>query len=505
MNPIEGLTLGFSVALAPTNVLAALLGALIGTFVGVLPGIGAVGAMALLLTATAGVKPEAALIMLAGIYYGAMYGGSTTSILLNVPGEAASVVTAIDGYRMAQKGRAGAALAVAAVGSFLAGTLGLVGLVVFAPPLAEFALSFGPPEYFAIALLGLFTLSRLAGGSLAKGLLVLALGLAVGTIGMEPISGVRRYTFGLVPLAQGIDIVPLAMGLYGMAEVLLVAERAGGLPRVTTVRLRELFPTRAEWRRALPATIRGTGLGFFIGLLPGPAPLLSSFAAYTLERRLSKHGAEFGRGAIEGVAGPESANNAATSGAMVPLLALGIPFAASPALLLAALMIHGVQPGPLLMQERPEVFWGVVASMYVGNLALLILNLPLVGVWVSLLRIPQPLLLASILLLMLVGTYSLNNSTLDLAVLVVSGMVGYALRKLDFDLAPMVLALVLGPVVEKTFRQSLFLGHGNVLIFLQRPIAAALLAVLLVVLAAPMVLARVRRREPAHPSPSLTA
>jgi len=485
MDPASGLLYGFSVAFEPENILAALLGALVGTFVGVLPGIGPIGAMALLLPVTLALRPETALIMLAGIYYGAMYGGSTTSILVNVPGEAASVVTAIDGYQLAKKGRAGAALAVAAVGSFVAGTLGVVGLMLFAPPLAQLALSFGPPEYCMVALVGLLALSRLSASSLAKGLFVLALGLGLATVGMEPVSGVSRYAFGFVELSQGIELVAVVMGLYGMAEVLLVAERAGGLPQVVGVKLKELFPTRVEWLRSLPAVLRGTFIGFLVGLIPGPAAVISTFVSYNLERRLSRHPEEFGHGAIEGVAGPESANNAATSGAMVPLLALGIPFAPATAMLLAALMIQGIRPGPLLIQERPEVFWGVIASMYVGNVALLILNLPLVGMWVSLLRIPQPVLLSLILIFMLLGTYSVNNSLLDLTVLWVMGLVGYTLRKLDFDVAPMVLGLVLGPMLEKAFRQSLFMSRGDLLVFLERPLSAALLAVLVALLVLP--------------------
>jgi putative tricarboxylic transport membrane protein len=481
------LAYGLAIAMSPGNLVAGFIGALVGTFVGVLPGIGAVGAMALLLTATVQLRPETALIMLAGIYYGAMYGGSTTSILVNVPGEAAAVITAVDGYQMAKKGRAGAALAVAAVGSFFAGTVGVVGLMLFAPPLAQFALSFGPPEYFAIGLLGLVALSRVSSGSFWKGLLSLTLGLMLATVGMDPVSGMRRYTFGSLGLAQGIDLVAVAMGLFGMAEVLMVAEQAGGLPRAIGVRLLDLLPSRAEWARAIPAILRGTGVGFFVGLIPGPAPLLSSFGSYAVERRVSRHAEEFGKGAIEGVAGPESANNAATSAAMIPMLSLGIPFAASPALLLAALMIHGVQPGPLLMEQHPEVFWGVVASMYIGNVALLILNLPLVGVWVSLLRIPQPILLGSIVLFMLVGTYSLNNSLLDLVVLVVMGALGYVLRKLGFDLAPAILAMVLGPLLEKTFRQSLYMSAGSPAVFFARPIAGGLwVAILLTLLLPPL-------------------
>ena len=497
MNALDGLLYGFSVALSVNNVLAALVGALVGTLVGVLPGIGPPGGIALLLPITFGLKPETALIMLAAIYYGAYYGGSTTSILVNVPGEAASVVTCFDGYQMARKGRAGAALAVAAIGSFIAGTCGVIGLMLFAPALARFAIAFGPPEYFAVALVGLLVLSRISGGSFWQALLVLALGLLLATVGMEQVTAFPRYTFGIIQLAQGIDLVPVAMGLFGMAEVMIIAEKAGGLPQVTSVRLRELFPTLNEWRLALPAILRGSGVGFLVGLVPGPSATISSFASYNLERRIAKERDRFGQGAIEGVAGPEAANNSATSAAMAPLLALGIPFSPATALLLAALMVQGVQPGPLLIQDRPEVFWGVVASMYIGNAALLVLNLPLIGMWVSLLRVPQPIMLALIMVFMLIGTYSVNNSMLDILVLIVMGAVGYWLRKLKFDVAPLILAIVLGPLMEKSFRQSLFMSQGDLSIFVQRPVSGTLLALLVVVLVAPSLCNLIaRRRQP---------
>ncbi len=493
MNPIEGLFYGLSLSLIPANLFAVFIGVLVGTLIGILPGIGPVGTMALLLPITLKMKAEAALIMLAGIYYGAMYGGSTTSILVNVPGEAASVVTAMDGYQMAKRGRAGAALAVAAVASFVAGTLGVIGLMLFAPTLAKFALSFGPPEFFTIALLGLFTLSRLSGGSVWHSLLVLAMGLVLATIGMDPVSSVPRYTFGLVQLTQGIELVPVVMGLYGITEVLCVAEQAGGLPQITRVKFRELFPNLSEWRRALPAAFRGTGVGFLWGLIPGPSPILSSFTSYTLEQRISKHSDQFGQGAIEGVAGPEAANNAACEGALVPMLSLGVPFTPGAAMLLAALMIQGVQPGPLLMAEHPEVFWGVIASLYIGNCMLLILNLPLVGIWVSMLRIPQSLLLALIILLTLLGAYTINNSLLDLAVLLVMGIAGYIFRKISFDISPMVLALVLGPMLETTLRQSLFMNRGDPFIFIQRPISGFLLIILLFIILLPLIRRLLRR------------
>ncbi len=498
MGTIDGLLYGFSVALTPENFLAALVGALLGTVVGVLPGLGPMGAMAMLLSFTVALKAETALIILAGIYYGAMYGGSTTSILMNVPGESASVMTCLDGYQMARRGRAGAALSVAAIGSFFAGTVGVVGLMLFAPTIAQFALSFGPPEYFSLCLVGLFALSRVSGGSLWKGLVVLGLGLALGTVGMEQVSGKSRYVFGILALMQGIDIVPVAMGLFGVAEVLCVAEQQGGLPQITRVRFRELFPSREEWRRVVGPILRGTGLGFLFGLIPGPAAVLSTFGAYNLERRLSKHPEEFGKGAIEGVAGPETANNAATAAAMAPLMSLGLPFAPPAALLLAALMMQGVRPGPLLISDHPEIFWGVIASMYIGNLALLVLNLPLVGIWVSLLRVPGHVLMALILVFVMVGAYSVNNSLLDLAVVSGMGIVGWLLRKLEFDVAPMILALVLGPFMERTFRESLYMSRGDLLTFVQRPISCALLLVMVVIIVAPSIWRIVMR----HPKPA---
>jgi len=493
MGPVEGLVYGFGVALAPANLLACFVGVLIGTVVGVLPGIGPIGAMALLIPSTFALSPATALIMLAGIYYGAMYGGSTTSILVNVPGEAASVVTTLDGYQMARRGRAGAALTVAAMGSFVAGSLGVVGIVLSASWLADQALRFGPPEYFALSAMGLAILSRLSGGAVRMSLLMVGLGLALGTVGMEPISGVRRFTFGVLQLAQGIELVPVIMGLYGVAEVIVLAEEGLRKADLARVRLRELFPTREEWGRSAMPIARGSVVGFVAGLVPGPAAVLSTFVSYALERRVSKTPERFGHGAIEGVAGPEAANNGATAGAMVPLLSLGIPFAPATAILLGALVIHGVQPGPLLMVQRPEVFWGVVASMYIGNLFLLVLNVPLVGVFVSILRLPQHVLSTLVLLLCLVGAYSLNNSPLDLWVLVGMGIVGWAFRKLAIDPAPLIVALVLGPFMENTLRQTLFMAHGDWRLLVLRPLSLALLLVGVLVLAAPPVVAALRR------------
>ncbi|MBN1103427.1 MAG: tripartite tricarboxylate transporter permease [Deltaproteobacteria bacterium] len=474
--------MGFAVALTGTNLLACFVGVLIGTLVGILPGIGPIGAMALLIPTTFSMGPVSALIMLSGIFYGSMYGGSTTTILVNVPGEAASVVTAIDGYQMACKGRAGAALSVAAVGSFVAGTLGVVATMFFAPALADFALDFGPPEFFCLSLLGLLFLSQLGAGSALKSFLMVGLGLGLGTVGMDIILGVTRFTFGQMELGQGVRFVPVAMGLYGISEVLAIAERTAGIRRAIRVNMRELFPSRQEWLRAIPPMFRGGILGFALGIIPGPAAILSTFASYGLEKKLSKHPEEFGKGAIEGVAGPESANNGATSAGMIPLLALGIPFAPPIALLLGALTIHGIQPGPLLIGEHPEIFWGLVASMYVGNGILLVLNLPLVGLFANVLRIPQHLLMGLILILCLVGTYSVNNSFLDIYILIGMGFVGYILRKLRFDMAPLILALVLGPTLENSLRQSLFMARGDLMFILSRPYTAVMLSVGLAVL-----------------------
>jgi putative tricarboxylic transport membrane protein len=491
MGPIDGLIYGFGIALQPANLFACFLGVLIGTVVGILPGIGPVGAMALLLPSTFAMQPATAIIMLAGIYYGAMYGGSTTSILVNVPGEAASVVTALDGYQMTKKGRAGAALAVAGVGSFVAGTVGVVGIVLAASWLADQALRFGPPEYFAMAAAGLMLLSRLSGGSVMHGLLMVAIGLALGTVGMDSISAVRRFTFGSTQLSQGIELVPVIMGLFGVAEVLLIAEAGIRRAKIMSVKLRELMPTGAEWRRSAAPIARGSVVGFVTGLVPGPASVLATFISYALERRVSKHPEEFGKGAIEGVAGPEAANNGATAGAMVPLLSLGIPFSPATAILLGALVISGVQPGPLLISQRPEVFWGVVAI-------LLILNLPLVGLFVSVLRLPQHVLATLVLLLCLVGAFSLNNSQLDLWVLVTFGMFGYGLRKLAIDPSPLVVALVLGPIMEKTLRQALFMERGDVLSLVGRPLTATLLLLGLLALVGPPLARLVRARRARH-------
>ncbi|MFA5028305.1 MAG: tripartite tricarboxylate transporter permease [Candidatus Methylomirabilota bacterium] len=493
MDAFTGLLHGFSVALTPLNLFFGFLGAVIGTIVGVLPGLGPLGTMALLLSLTYGMDPVSGMILFAGIYFGAMYGGSTTSILLNIPGEAASVITVIEGYKMAQRGRGGAALAVSAVGSFMAGTVSILALSFMAPTLANAALKFGPPEYFAVALVGLLIMSRLTGGNLLKSLLMIAAGLALGTVGMESVAGYLRYTFDQPLLAQGIDFLPVAMGLFGIAEVLTTAEEPEKTVTIERVPFRELWPTLQEWREAFWPMVRGSGLGFLIGLIPGPSPVISTMVSYSMERRLDKTGM-FGKGAIAGVAGPEAANNASVGGAYVPLMALGIPFTPAMAVVMAVLLINGISPGPLLISEKPDLFWGVIASMYIGNFMLLIFNLPLVGVFAYIIRTPLFILMPVVLLLCLVGVYSVNNSVLDVWLMIGFGLLGYALRRLKYDVAPLVLALVLGPMMERSFRESMMISGGELAVFINRPISATLLAVGVAAMLLPAAIAILRKR-----------
>jgi len=466
--------LGFSVALQPSILVYAFVGCLIGTLVGMMPGLGPLAGISLLLPATFGLNPIIAIVLLAGVYYGAMYGGSTTSILLSIPGEAASVMACVDGYAMTRNGRAGPALAIAAIGSFIAGTLGVIGLMLLAPTLAEFALRFGPPEYTALLLMGLFILAYMSGGSMLKTLAMAAFGLMLGMIGIDVMSGYTRFSFGVVELGDGVGIVPVAVGLFGVSEILLAA---GGTvaPKVQQPKLRDLVPSREEFRLSVGPIARGSLLGFLIGIIPGSAHIISSFVSYGIERRLSRHPERFGQGAIEGVAGPESANNAAATGAFVPMLALGIPTSPVTAVMIAAIMVHGVLPVPMLIQQQPELFWGFVASMYVGNVVLLILNLPMVGLFVNLLRIPYGYLYPCILCFCILGTYAVSNSVIDVWILLAMGGVGYLLRKFRYDLAPVALGLVLAPMIELSLRQSLAMSAGDYGIFLQRPIATTML------------------------------
>ncbi len=480
----HNLMLGFSVAFQPEVLVYAFAGCIIGTLVGMMPGLGPLAGISLLLPATFGLNPIIAIVLLAGVYYGAMYGGSTTSILMRIPGEAASVMTCIDGYAMTQNGRAGPALAIAAIGSFIAGTLGVVGLMLMAPTLASFALRFGPPEYTALLMMGLFVLAYMSGGSMLKTLAMAVLGLLIGMIGIDSMTGYTRFSFDIIELGDGVGIVPVAVGLFGISEILLTAGNQD-TPKVQQPTMRQLIPSREEFRLSAGPIMRGSVLGFLIGIIPGSAHIISSFVSYGLERRISKHPERFGKGAIEGVAGPESANNAAATGAFVPMLALGIPTSPVTAVMIAAIMIHGISPGPMLIQEQPELFWGFVASMYVGNVVLLILNLPMVGLFVNLLRIPYAYMYPCILSFCVLGVYSVSNSIIDVWIMLLMGGLGYALRKFGYDLAPIALGLVLGPMLELSLRQSLALSGGDYGIFLERPIALTMfgLGLLLLVLA----------------------
>ena len=484
---------GFAIAFQPDNLWYAFLGCLVGTLVGVLPGIGPLSGISILLPITFGLNATQAVIMLAGIYYGSQYGGSTTSILMRIPGEASSVMTCIDGYAMAQKGRAGAALCIAAVGSWVAGTFGVIMLTLIAPPLATLALKFGPPEYTALLILGLIFLAYMSSTSLPRTLLMACLGLFFGMVGIDSLTGHFRYSFDIAELGDGIGIVPVAVGLFGLGEI-LATPSANVVGQVITPKLRELLPNRQEWREAAWPIARGSVLGFIIGIIPGSAHIISSFLSYALEKRVSKHPEEFGKGAVAGVAGPESANNSASTGAFVPMLALGIPTGPITAVLIGALMIHGVNAGPQLVTEHPDVFWGFVASMYVGNLMLLALTLPLVGLFVTVLRIPYAYLYPLIIMFCIVGVYEVSHSIVDVWIMLIMGVLGYALRKFSFDPAPLVLGLVISPLFEHSLRQSLIMSNGNYLIFGQRPIAAGLLiaCVVLLVLSAMSLLAKRR-------------
>ena len=494
MGTLDSLVLGFSVALQPAVLGYAFLGCLVGTIVGVLPGIGPLTGISILLPATFGLDTTKSVVMLAGIYYGSQYGGSTTSILMRIPGEASSVMTCIDGYAMARKGRAGAALCIAAVGSWIAGTFGVLMLTLIAPPLATFALRFGPPEYSALLVLGLVLLAYMSATSLPRTLLMACFGLLLGTIGIDSMTGHFRYSFDIPELGDGIGIVPVAVGLFGLGEILSTPS-AAVVGKVVAPKLRELLPNLQEWRQSALPIARGSVLGFLIGLTPGSAHIISSFLSYAVERRLSKNPAEFGKGAVAGVAGPESANNAASTGAFVPMLALGLPTGPITAVLIAALMIHGVAPGPTLVNEHPSVFWGFVASMYVGNLMLLALNLPLVGIFVHLLRIPYGYLYPLIIMFCIIGVYEVSHSIVDVWIMLIMGVVGYLLKKFSFDPAPLVLGLVIAPIFEMSLRQSLIMSDGNWTIFVSRPIAATLMAAAAILLAMSLLSMLSKRRD----------
>ena len=462
---------GFGSALAPVNLFWALVGCLIGTLVGVLPGIGPSSAIAILIPLTTFLSPTPAIIMMAAIYYGAMYGGSTTAIVVNIPGEASSVPTAIDGYELAKQGRAGPALAIAAISSFVAGTLSLVGLTFFAPVLSEFALAFGPPEYFALMFMGLSLVISLSGQALLKGMIGASIGLLISLIGQNPVTGAARLTFGVSELMAGINFISVIIGLFALGEVFYNVEQKVAM--IVDKKKIDWMPTWADVNRCWGAMLRSTGVGFFMGLLPGCAPAVTTFVAYDLEKRVSKNSAQFGHGALEGVAAPEGANNATCSGGFVPLLAFGLPTGPALAVLLGGLMMYGLQPGPLLFKQQPEFVWAVIASMYIGNVMCLILNLPLVGMWARIAVIPFPILGPLIVVFSIIGAYSIRFIMLDVWVALVFGVVGYLMRKFRFPMAPMVLAAVLAQMLETSLSQALVISQGSPMIFFTRPIALA--------------------------------
>ena len=476
MDVLGNLGSGFAIALTPWNIFYGLVGAVLGTAVGVLPGLGPPATIALLLPVTYKINPVSAVIMLAGIFYGAMFGGSTTSILLNIPGEPASVVTCLDGYQMARQGRAGPALGASALGSFFGGVVSVILLMLIAPTLAGVGLKFGPPEYTSLVVLGLMMAVYLSEGSVLKGLIMMMIGIIMGTVGIDPAFGAERFTFGLPRLTGGLEFVVVGMGLFGIGEVLINLE-APEVREVFKTSLKGVLPSIEDWRRCWASMIRGSILGALIGVLPGGGAVISSFITYAMEKRISKHPERFGQGAIEGVMAPETANNAAATSSFIPLLTLGIPGNLSMAMIFVALMIHGIRPGPMLIQEHPELFWGVIASMFVGNTILLALNLPLIGVWVKLLSVPYRYLVVVIVVICIIGAYSVNYTSFDVGAMVIFGGFGYLIRKARFPATPMVLAMILGPILERSLQQSLIMAGGNFMIFLRRPLSGALLAV----------------------------
>jgi putative tricarboxylic transport membrane protein len=486
MEVLQHLMNGFQLALQPMNVLYCLVGVTIGTAIGVLPGIGPAGAIALLLPVTYHVDPLSAVIMIEGIMYGAQYGGSTTSILVNIPGEPSSLMTCIEGYQMARKGRAGPALGISAFASYISGSLCLLGLIFFAPPLAEFGLKFGPPENFALMAFGLALVIYLARSSLTKALAMLGVGIVLASVGLDPMTSALRFTYDLTILRDGLGLAQVVIGLFGISEVLENVEESFH-QSVFETKIKGLLPTLKDWKVSIGPILRGTGIGFFLGLIPGISVIIPTFISYTLEKKISRHPEEFGTGVIEGVAGPEATNNAASAGLLVPLLSLGIPTGASSALLLGALMIYGFHPGPLLIKESPHIFWGLIASMYLGNVLLLVLNLPLIGVWVKVLRVPYDILFSLIVLFCVLGSYTINNNAADVVIMILFGGVGYLMRKYKYEAVPLILALVLGPMWERALRRSLIIGKGSFMIFFERPISAVLLGLAILILLSPLV------------------
>jgi len=487
--------LGFQVAFTAANVFYCFMGVFIGTLIGVLPGIGPVGTISLLLPITYGINPTSAVILLAGIYYGAQYGGSTTSILVNIPGEAASVVTCLDGYQMARQGRAGPALGIAAFASFIAGTVGIVLVMFLSQPLSGIALKFGPPEYFSLMVLALTILVYLSHGSILKAILMGCLGICLSLIGMDIVTGHLRFTFGIAELEDGVGLIPIVMGLFGVSEVLTNLQESQEF-EIFKGKVKGILPNLKDWADSAGAIVRGTFLGFFLGILPGGGAIIASFMSYAVEKRVAKDPGKFGRGAIEGVAGPEAANNAASEGAFIPLFVLGIPANAIMALLLGALMIHGLQPGPLLIKEHPEIFWGTIVSMYLGNVMLIILNLPLIGVWIKLLRTPYWILFPLVLFFCAIGSYSINNSIFDILIMVFFGLGGYFFRKFQYEPAPLIMAFILGPMLEKSLRQSFLMSHGDFSIFFTRSISAGCLILSVLIALSAVFLSKYRRVIP---------
>ena len=494
MQFLDNLSLGFGVAFQWVNLLYCLIGVLLGTLIGVLPGIGPTATIAMLLPVTFGLSPITAMIMLAGIYYGAQYGGSTTSILVNIPGEAASVVTCLDGYQMARQGRAGPALAASAIGSFFAGCMATVIVAMFAPPLAGMALKFGPSEYFSLMVLGLVAATVLAHGSLLKAIAMVLLGLLLGLVGTDVSSGMMRFTLGIYELCDGIGFVGLAMGLFGIAELISNLELKESR-EVFTSKIGRLMPSREDFRRMWKSILRGTALGSALGILPGGGPLLASFAAYALEKKVSSYGHQFGKGAIEGVAGPESANNAGAQTSFIPLLTLGIPSNVVMALMIGALMIQGIIPGPRVMTEKPDLFWGLIASMWIGNAMLVILNLPLIGIWIRLLTVPYRFLYPAIMVFMAIGVYGLSNSPFDVLLMAIFGILGVIFVKLECEPAPLILGYVLGPMMEENLRRALLIAQGDPTVLITRPISAGFLIAAIILLGIVLAPAIRRKRE----------
>ena len=497
MELINNLLLGFQTTLTLTNLAYAFFGCVLGTLIGVLPGLGPVATIAMLLPSVYALDATPALIMLAGIYYGSQYGGSTTAILINVPGESASVVTAIDGYQMARQGRAGAALAVAGLGSFFAGSVATLVLAAFAPPLTEMAFKFGPAEYFSLMVLGLIGAVVLASGSLIKAVAMIILGLLIGQINTDVISGVPRFSFDIPELSDGINFVVIAMGVFGFGEIIANLGQPPEHREVFTKDVKGLWPTKQDFKEAAPAVLRGTALGSLLGVLPGGGALLSSFAAYTLEKKLSKTPEKFGKGAIQGVAGPESANNAGAQTSFIPMLTLGIPPNAVMALMVGAMTIKGIQPGPQVMTSNPDLFWGLITSMWIGNLMLVILNLPLIGIWIKLLTLPYRFLFPAILLFCCIGLYTLNNNNFDVYLAVLFGVIGYVFYKLGCEPAPLLLGFILGPMMEENLRRALLLSRGDWSTFMTRPLSAGLLLAALALVVIVMLPGISRKRQEA--------